>query len=92
MRGTKERSTAVFHFTRIRWSADQNKPSVAIAAIDRAALVNLQPDLWVAKRGWHICTAAVTGDTVGADKNGFWHVDHVARLANATTLRNDALY
>ena len=92
MRGTKERSEALFQFACISSAADQNKPPVAIAAINRAALVNLQPDLWMAEGRWHICAAAVTGDAVCADKDGFWRIDHVARLANADGARNDALY
>ena len=73
-------------------ATDQDKVPVAIATIDRAALVNLQPDFGMAKGRGHICTAAVTGDAVGADKDGFWRVDHLVRLANASCARNDLLH
>lgn len=92
MRGTKERLAAVFHFARIRWPADQNEPPVAIAAIYRAALINFQPDPRMAKSRGHVCSTAVAGNAVCADKDGFWRVDHAERLAKASGSRNDVLY
>ena len=62
----------------------QDEALVAIAAIDKALLVNLKPDARMAKRG----TAgniggAIAGDTVGGDADGFRLPDHSQRIASA---------
>lgn len=92
MRGTKERLADLFHFAQIRCAADQDKTPVTIAAINRAALIDLQPDLWMAQRRGHIGPAAIAGNTAGADKDCFGRIDHLARLAKANGPRNFALH
>ena len=54
----------------IRRSTDQHKMPVAIAAIDIALLINLEPHAGVAQCGGDVSTA-VTGDTRLADSDNF---------------------
>jgi hypothetical protein len=42
----------------------------------------------MAKRGGHIWPTTVTGDAVRSDKECFWRIDHVVRLAKAIVARN----
>jgi hypothetical protein len=62
--------------------ANQDKAPVAIAAIDIAALINLQPDFGVAKCGGDIA-AAITGNTGVADADFFGFIAHICAVSKA---------
>ena len=61
----------------------QDEALVAIAAIDKALVVNLKPDARMAKRGtaWNI-GGAIARDAVGGNADGFGLRDHGRRIAS----------
>ncbi len=60
----------------IRRATDQHKTPVAIAAIDIAMLVDLQPHARMAERGWDTVMRAVTSDAGGGNAGDFGWRDH----------------
>ncbi len=80
MCGTATRK-AVLVLAVIRRSTDQHKMPVAIAAIDKALLINLKPDTGMAQSGGNF-SAAVARDTRLAHSDSFRiAVVHLRRLA-----------
>lgn len=65
----------------VGWPADQHKAPVAIAAVDIALFVNLQPYLGMAERGGNV-SAAITRNAGFTDADGFGlEFGHGRRLA-----------
>lgn len=61
----------------VRCATGKDEPAVTIAAIYITALVNLEPDAWMAQgsaAGNVACS--VTGHAAGRDGYGFWLIDH----------------
>ncbi len=57
----------------------QDEALVAIAAIDKALFVNLQPDAWMAQRGAAgNIRRPIARDAAGSDTDGFGLTDHGA--------------
>jgi hypothetical protein len=68
---------------------DKNEAPVAIAAVDIAPLVDLEPDAWMAQCGRYLARA-ITDDarTIGANEFGL--VGHVTALSDAKFASPDA--
>jgi hypothetical protein len=83
MRGGEGGLALLFRLHLIRSSARQHIAAITIATFHRAAFIHLQPDARMAKGGRHAVTAAITGDAVGADKDGFRSVYHDSAVSKA---------
>lgn len=73
--------------------ANQNESSVAIAAVDIAFFVNLQPHARMAER----CTArnirgTVTGIAFLGGSDNFWSVDHARAISNGSGAAQSCKY
>jgi hypothetical protein len=61
----------------------QNKTLVAIAAVDKTAVIDFQPDAGMAKRGTaRNIGCAVAGDATGLNAGGFRGFGHNTPLSN----------
>lgn len=76
----------------VRRSADKHEAAVAIATFYHAAFIDFEPDSRMPQCGRNAVAAAVAGNTVGADEDGFRRVVHVAPLAKPPERSNGAFY
>lgn len=63
-------------------AADQHEPPVAIAAIDIALIIDLQPHARMAKRGGNAIMRAIASDSGRVDTGDFGWRNHVQRDSN----------
>ena len=84
--------SALLRQTVIGGPANEYVAPVAIAAFDHAAFVDFQPDAWMAQCGGNAFAAAVAGDAVGSDKDGFRRFDHAEAVSKAVLPRQRGSY